>query len=220
MRHNRLQDADNTSSSMLRDHLSQHASACQGLIYSALQRPQLSNGRHGFTAALVAAHPAAGTTHLTAVLAGLLNEDGMKSALPLDCRELSSLCGYPKGSGEILSPGSNALPGLTSCSPAFQGSWRSSPDYRAAYLAELRERFAHVLIDCPSLKESSEVLALAPLVDGVVLVIEANRTKKSQVAYLERTIQGAGGKILGHLLNKRTYPIPAWVHKKLEYWGI
>jgi Mrp family chromosome partitioning ATPase len=77
-----------------------------------------------------------------------------------------------------------------------------------------------VLIDCPSLKESNEVLGLAPLVDGVLLVIEANRTSKRQVAYLERAIESAGGKILGHLLNKRTYPVPAWVHNKLESWGL
>jgi hypothetical protein len=220
MRHKGLQDADSVSRPITRGLASRQAAACQGLIYSALQRPQLSSGRQGFTAALVAAHPAAGTTHLTAVLAQLLNEDGAKSALPVDCRELTTLCGYPRTPSETFSRGGNAPPDMSPGSPAFLGSWRSSADYRAAYLAELRERFAHVLIDCPSLKESTEVLGLAPLVDGVVLVIEANRTKKSQVAYLERTIQGAGGKILGHLLNKRTYPIPAWVHNKLERWGI
>jgi hypothetical protein len=220
MRHKRLRDADGVSRTITRGPDAQQASACQGLIYSVLQRPQLSNGRRGFTAALVAAHPAAGTTHLTAVLAQLLNEDGGKSALPLDCRELTTLCGYPTTPAETFSRGGNALGDMAPGSPAFLGSWRSSLDYRAAYLAGLQARFAHVLIDCPSLKESTEVLGLAPLVDGVVLVIEANRTKKSQVAYLERTIEGAGGKILGHLLNKRTYPIPAWVHNKLESWGI
>ena len=37
---------------------------------------------------------------------------------------------------------------------------------------------------------------------------------------VERTIEGAGGKIYGHLLNKRTYPIPPWLHNNLERWGI
>jgi hypothetical protein len=216
MRHSRLRDMDDVSRTMTLDRISQRESACQGLIYSVMQRPQSSTGRHGFTAALVAAHPAAGTTHLTAVLAQLLNEDGVETALSLDCREMASLCGDPR----TFSRGSNAATALSSCPSAFQASWRGSREYRVAYLAELRERFAHVLIDCPSLKESTEVLGLAPLVDGVLLVIEANRTQKSQVAYLERTIESAGGKILGHLLNKRTYPIPAWVHNKLERWGI
>jgi Mrp family chromosome partitioning ATPase len=77
-----------------------------------------------------------------------------------------------------------------------------------------------VLIDCPSLKESTDILGLAPLVDGVLMVIEANRTTKEQIVYLERTLERGGGRILGHLLNKRTYPIPEWVHRKLEKLGI
>ena len=158
MRHNRLRDADNLSGTITLGLDSQRESACQGLIYSVLQRPQLSNGRHGFTAALVAAHPAAGTTHLTAVLAQLLNEDGAESALSLDCREMAALCGDPRTPPETFSRGSNGATALSSCPPAFQGSWRGSRAYRVAYLGELRERFAHVLIDCPSLKESTEVL--------------------------------------------------------------
>jgi hypothetical protein len=136
----------------------------------------------------------------------------------LDCRELATLSGDPRTSPEPAGRAGNAANAL-SCPPAFQNSWGTSWQYRDAYLAQLRERFSYVLIDCPSLKESTEVLALAPLVDGVLLVVEANRTQKTQVAYLESTIESAGGKILGHLLNKRTYPIPEWVHNKLEQWG-
>jgi hypothetical protein len=199
----------------------QQASSCQGLIYSILQTTRSLSGQPGFTAALVAAHPAAGTTHLTEVLAQSLNQDAADSALPLDGRGLASLCGDARMPLESVSRGDEtATP--KSCPPVFRGnwSWRGSQDYRAAYLEQLRERFPYVLIDCPSLKESTEVLGLAPLVDGVLLVVEANRTQKSQVSYLERTIEGAGGKILGHLLNKRTYPIPAWLFNRLEQWGI
>jgi hypothetical protein len=156
---------------------------------------------------------------MAAVLTRILNEDAGGSALALDCRELANLYGDPRTSSETATRGDVAANALT-CSPAFQGSWRGSRHYRAAYLTQVRERFSYVLIDCPSLKESTEVLSLAPLVDGILLVVEANRTQKSRVAYLERTIEGAGGKILGHLLNKRTYPIPEWVHNKLERWGI
>ncbi|MEA2542405.1 MAG: hypothetical protein QOH35_3771 [Acidobacteriaceae bacterium] len=200
---------------------SQQASSCQGLIYSILQNPQLSTGRYGFRAALVAAHPGAGTTHMTTILAESLNQDAAQSAVPLDGRELATLCGDPRTPAESAGRGGNAATAQSSPT-VFNGSWswRGSHDYRAAYLEHLQERFPYVLVDCPSLKESTEVLSLAPLVDGVLLVVEANRTQKSQVAYLEQTIEGAGGKVLGHLLNKRTYPIPAWLFNKLERWGI
>jgi hypothetical protein len=198
---------------------SQQASSCQGLIYSVLQRPLLPSGKQGFTAALVAAHPGAGTSHLTAVLAKLLERDATESVLPLDCRELAVMRGDTADSPDGTRMNGNASTSV-SWMPVFEGSWRGSPEYRARFLGQLRKRFPYVLIDCPSLKESTDVLSLAPIVDGVFLVIEANKTRKSQVGYLERTIEGAGGKIYGHLLNKRTYPIPPWLHNNLERWGI
>ena len=204
---------------MMTDLFAQQASSCQGLLYNVLQRPLLPSEQQGFTAALVAAHPGAGTSHLTSVLGTLLDQDPVANVLALDCRQLANLSGDPRRPPIQVGRDSNPAYAI-SCPPVFHSSWRSSRDYRAAYLAQLRERFAYVLIDCPSLKEGNDILGLAPLVNGVMLVIEANRTSRSQIAYLERTIENAGGKILGHLLNKRTYPIPEWVHNKLEGWGI
>ena len=63
-------------------------------------------------------------------------------------------------------------------------------------------------------------MVLAPLVDGIVLVVEANRTQKEQFLYAERAIEYAGGRILGHVLNKRTYVIPDWLHRKMEAFGV
>jgi Mrp family chromosome partitioning ATPase len=70
------------------------------------------------------------------------------------------------------------------------------------------------------MKEAQDVLRLAPLVDGIVLVIEANRTKREQMLYAERAIEAAKGKILGHVLNKRTYVVPDWLYWKMEAVGI
>jgi hypothetical protein len=121
---------------------SQQASSCQGLIYSILQNPQLSTGRYGFRAALVAAHPGAGTTHMTTILAESLNQDAAQSAIPLDGRELATLCGDPRAPAENIWKGGNATAGQSSPT-AFNGSWswRGSHDYRAAYLEQLQERF-------------------------------------------------------------------------------
>jgi Mrp family chromosome partitioning ATPase len=58
------------------------------------------------------------------------------------------------------------------------------------------------------------------LVDGVVLVVEANRTRREQIVYAERNIESAGGRILGHVLNKRTYAIPAWFHRVMTAVGV
>jgi Mrp family chromosome partitioning ATPase len=86
-------------------------------------------------------------------------------------------------------------------------------------MRQVREQYPYVLVDCPSLKESTDVLSLARVVDGFFIVVEANKTQKTQLAYVEQTLERAGGKILGTILNKRSYPIPEWFHNQLERWG-
>jgi protein-tyrosine kinase len=200
--------------------LLEQAAAYQGVIYTVFQAPLHRPEADSFVVALTAAHPGAGTSHLTEVLAEALRQDASGRALTLDGRHLAEMSGAPESlMSDAVSPrggGGELLP----CPAEFKGSWRGSREYRAAYLARLRQQFRYVLIDCPSFKESQDILGLASLVDGIMIVVEANRTTTNQVSYLERTLEGAGGKILGHLLNKRTYPIPEWFHTRMEKLGI
>ena len=79
----------------------------------------------------------------------------------------------------------------------------------------LKRSFSHIIVDCASLKSSSDALIIAPMVDSVVLVVEADRTTKEQVTWAQRTIEKANGKLLGVVLNKRRYPIPELIHRWL-----
>jgi cellulose biosynthesis protein BcsQ len=196
----------------------QEASFCQGLVYSVFQRPKRSAHTGGLVIALVAAHPQAGTTYVAAHLTRSLNGDDFITAVLLDCREAAnSTRASSDGRKGVSYPYEGAETGSGLSVP--REVWRRSFEYRASYLAHLKTRYSYVLIDCPSLKESTDVLGLTTLADGVLLVVEANKTTKSQIALLERTIEGANGKILGHVLNKRTYPIPDRVHRKMMGWG-
>jgi Mrp family chromosome partitioning ATPase len=85
---------------------------------------------------------------------------------------------------------------------------------------EIRRKYRYALIDCGSMKASQHAVKLAPLVDGVVLVLEANRTQTDQILYAERTLEGVNGRVLGHVLNKRTYAIPEWLHRMMDAIGI
>jgi cellulose biosynthesis protein BcsQ len=200
------------------DQVEQEASFCQGLMYSVFQRPQLSTQSGGLVIALVAAHPGAGTTYLATHLTKSINSEQFISAVLLDCREAAnSTRPSPEGRKGVPYPYEGAEGGAGLSAP--REAWRKSFDYRASYLAHLRTRYNYVLIDCPSLKESTDVLGLTTLADGVLLVIEANKTTKSQIGLLERTIEAANGRILGHVLNKRTYLIPDRVHRKMIGWG-
>jgi Mrp family chromosome partitioning ATPase len=94
-------------------------------------------------------------------------------------------------------------------------AWSSGWNQRKALIEELRLRGPYVALDCPSLASSTDALSLAPLVDGIVLIVEADSTTKAQIRSAERQLEAAGGTILGMVLNKRRYPIPNFIFKNL-----
>ena len=74
-------------------------------------------------------------------------------------------------------------------------------------LKALRWNFDYVLIDCPSPAVSSEATTLAPLVDGVCVVVKAGQTRRGQIQRCQQMIETAGGNFLGFILNQRQYPV-------------
>lgn len=93
--------------------------------------------------------------------------------------------------------------------------WDSGPEFRAECLKALRWNFDYVLIDCPSPAVSSEATTLAPLVDGVSIVVKAAQTRRGQIQRCQQMIENAGGNFLGFILNQRQYPVPNWLYRRL-----
>ena len=79
----------------------------------------------------------------------------------------------------------------------------------------LRVSFDNILIDCGSLYKSADAAVLASSVDGVVIVVEAGRSRRDQIVNAQRTVAQAGGNFLGFVLNKRRYPVPEWLYRRL-----
>lgn len=96
-----------------------------------------------------------------------------------------------------------------------QGPWEGSWQYRRDCIGLLRSEFDYSIIDCPSLKVSGDLLSIAPFVDGVILVIEANRTHREEPRQAAQNVAAAGGQLLGFILNKRTYDVPRWLERAL-----
>jgi capsular exopolysaccharide synthesis family protein len=88
------------------------------------------------------------------------------------------------------------------------------PALKAA-LEQLRARFDWVILDGPPVTVYSDAAVLAPLVDGVVLVVEAERTRWEVVSQARRTLEESGGRILGAVLNRQRYHIPPAVYRRL-----
>ncbi len=110
---------------------------------------------------------------------------------------------------------SSAPPSLQPEKSTRAPQWQLVPcsDWQGQSVRALRDTFDYVLLDCPALSISSDVLILAPQVDGVVLVVEAERTTREQVQRACRQISMSGGEVLGFVLNKRKYLIPETVYK-------
>lgn len=91
----------------------------------------------------------------------------------------------------------------------------SDLDQSVSNLQTLRHMYDYVLVDCPSIKESGDAAYLASAVDGVVLVVSAENTRKEQVRNALNTIEMAEANVLGCVLNKRRYPIPNWIYRRI-----
>lgn len=82
-------------------------------------------------------------------------------------------------------------------------------------LQTLRYAFDYILLDCPALRSSDEAVFLAPETDGVMVVVEADRTRREQIQNTQQTIEAADGNLLGFVLNKRQYTVPKWLYNRL-----
>jgi len=84
-----------------------------------------------------------------------------------------------------------------------------------ARMGELREAFDHVLIDSPPLNRFPDAVVLGRLVDGMLMVLQSNTTRKETARTLIDSIRNAKVNLLGAVLNKRTFPIPQNLYDRL-----
>jgi Mrp family chromosome partitioning ATPase len=80
-------------------------------------------------------------------------------------------------------------------------------------LKELGAHFDHVIINAPPINLYAESLALSQAVDGVLLILEANVTRKEIVRNVKTRLEDLKVPLLGIVLNNRTFPIPAAVYR-------
>src|SRR5580704_5711093 len=81
--------------------------------------------------------------------------------------------------------------------------------------AELRDEFDFVLVDAAPLSRYGDAISLGQVTDGFVLVLEANATRREVAQMAADSLKAANVRILGAVLNKRTFPIPTSLYKKL-----
>jgi capsular exopolysaccharide synthesis family protein len=70
------------------------------------------------------------------------------------------------------------------------------------FLEAQREYFDFIILDCPPVLVAADAIALAPLVDAVLVVADRPSTNRQELMRLREQLEQVGGKILGAVLNR------------------
>jgi protein-tyrosine kinase len=82
-------------------------------------------------------------------------------------------------------------------------------------VAELSEEFDYVLFDVSALNTSNHGVVLGHLADGVVIVLKAHTSRRDSTRETIQGLQASRVKVLGAVLNQRTFPIPDKIYNRL-----
>lgn len=88
-------------------------------------------------------------------------------------------------------------------------------DALKTFMAQLEGSFEYLLIDAPGATLSDDAQALGQAAEAAVLVIEANKTRRTTAAKAKEHLEDAGVRLLGAVLNDRAFPIPEKIYKWL-----
>jgi len=82
-------------------------------------------------------------------------------------------------------------------------------------LEEALKTYDTVIIDAPPIISAPETPPMTGFVDGVVLVVQAGKTKREVVLRALHSISNFKGRVLGVVLNRKRYYIPDFIYKRI-----
>jgi Mrp family chromosome partitioning ATPase len=103
---------------------------------------------------------------------------------------------------------------LPSGSSGFRELLLTSAEVEAR-TADMLAAFDYVVIAAPSVTQYPEVAALGAQVDGVVMIADAQVTRRRAVRACADAFCASGGRVLGTVLSNRRFPIPEAVYRLL-----
>jgi capsular exopolysaccharide synthesis family protein len=190
-------------------------------------------GKDGLrTVMLVGSSHGEGVTTTCTILASVLARAGVGEVVLIDANlrspsyhDLFTASGSTKGLTDLLTNGAGpkdlvwptSIPNL---SVIIAGRPLQSPSHLyqghiPELLVQLRKDFRYTILDCPPVKDYSDSSFLAPKVDGIVLVIRADRTRIETAIKTKRQLEWAGGHVIGAVLNRKKNHIPMVIERLL-----
>jgi Mrp family chromosome partitioning ATPase len=84
-----------------------------------------------------------------------------------------------------------------------------------ARMEELRNAYRYVIVHSGPLWLNGDAMMFSKWTDGVVLILEADRTRRDTARRIKESLAVANAKVLGVVLNNRSYPIPESLYSRL-----
>ena len=86
---------------------------------------------------------------------------------------------------------------------------------RLNVLLDLKKEFDYLVFDFPPIHTYPDIPILASLMDGVILVVRAEKTRYEVVQDAKEQLDIAHANILGVVLNRKKQVIPDFLYKRL-----
>ena len=189
------------------------------------------NGNAPHAVAFCGANRATGTTWVCATAAESLARESAGSVCLVDANlhspslhdsfgiantgGLVEMTQTPRAATEFAQRISSNLWVITAGLPATAATARLNGQTLGERFAELRNAFDFLLIDTPALDVSSDAVILGRVADGVVLVVASDSTRRETARNAKTSFEIAQVPVLGAVLNKRTFPIPSAIYRKI-----
>jgi capsular exopolysaccharide synthesis family protein len=181
---------------------------------------------------LVSALPGEGVSTVTLGLAASMADVARQGVLVVDLNSanpvLAERLGLRRtvGLGELLAKDATSAEAIAESDVPhlfLLGRGRASADLSQpsslALFDELirgiRSDFDHIIFDGGSLATSPDSLLVASKVDGVILIVQAERTGTDTVREASNQLRAAGANLLGAVLNRRRDYLPGFLARRL-----
>jgi len=87
--------------------------------------------------------------------------------------------------------------------------------YLDTLIDQMKNEAEWILLDSAPINQYIDSVALSSKVDGVIMVVQAEKTRWEVAQTARKRIEDGRGNILGVILNRRKMYIPAWAYKLL-----
>lgn len=99
--------------------------------------------------------------------------------------------------------------------PFEEASAWLTTDYFDAFIQKASNNFDYILLDSAPVALSLETKILSSKVDAVILMLEAERSRRHVALRIKSDLEQSGANILGTIINKQRHYIPNWLYKRL-----